>query len=69
MDTQLFELFSGRPDSDPLWLETIRGREEAQTTLERHAATKPGAYFIFSTTTYAVVAKIDTTPRAAASGR
>jgi hypothetical protein len=69
MDTQLFELFAGRPDRDPLWLETIRGREEAQTKLQRHATAKPGPYFIFSTATYNVVAKIDTTPRAAAGGR
>ena len=64
MDSQAFDIFSGSPDRDPLWLETVAGLQKARAAMEDRAAKNPGPYFIFCTSTNSVVANVDTTPRA-----
>lgn len=58
--SEIFEIFARKPDGELLWLESIRGREAAQFQMQARATQKPGPYFMFSTTTFSVVARIDT---------
>lgn len=60
MQEPLFDIFSGKPDSNPLWLETVEGLDRARERMEQRAAQNPGSYFIFSTQAQAVLAEIET---------
>lgn len=65
MNSEIFEIFAGKPDGDLRWLESIRGHDEAQFQMQARATAKPGPYFMFSTTTFRVVARIDTSAKSA----
>jgi hypothetical protein len=56
----VFDIFSGKPDKDPLWLETVEGFDQARERMERIAAERPGRYFLFSTQAQAVLAETET---------
>jgi hypothetical protein len=58
-----YDLFSGFPDRDAIWIQSIDGLANAHDCMEKLAAEKPGPYFVFSISTSTVVAKIDTTDR------
>jgi hypothetical protein len=51
-----FDVFSGRSTENPLWLESVRGLENAKRRMERRSQEKPGDYFLFDCTTGSVVA-------------
>jgi len=63
-----FDIFSGTPDVDALWIESVEGLSNARTRMLQIAAQKPGRYFIFSLENQAILAKIETTPKSGDSG-
>ena len=56
-----YDIFSGAPESRPLWLERVRGRSAAVDRMREIAIQKPGAYFVFGGGDRRVVAIADTT--------
>jgi hypothetical protein len=55
-----YEIFSGRIDSDPLWLESVEGKEAACARMKQRANEAPGPYFIFSASAQQIIASLDT---------
>jgi hypothetical protein len=51
-----FEVFRGRGAENPLWLESVRGLENAKRRMERRSQEIPGDYFLFDFSTGSVVA-------------
>jgi hypothetical protein len=47
VSTDSFDLFSGTPDEDAVWLEAVVGLDQAKDRLRRIAAESPGPYFMF----------------------
>ncbi len=43
-----FDIFSGHPDKDAVWIETIQGLSNARARMHELAAQVPGDYFVFS---------------------
>jgi hypothetical protein len=60
MKEPTFDIFSGGPDKDPLWLETVIGLSNARERMQQIAAREPGQYFLFSAQTQTVLARIET---------
>lgn len=52
----MFDVFRGPSKENGLWLETVRGFENAKRRMERRALETPGDYFLFDCRTYSVVA-------------
>ena len=61
MSAQLFEVFSGEPQRDPMWIGTEQSREKAEERMAKLAAEKPGKYFVWFASSQKVVAEVDTT--------
>lgn len=55
-----FDVFSGTPDRDAVWLETVQGLSNARARMHEIAAQIPGQYFVFSAGSRAVLAQIET---------
>ena len=51
-----FDIFSGVPDEEPVWLETVEKLSDARERMEQIGAEIPGRYFLFSTAGQSVVA-------------
>jgi hypothetical protein len=64
-----FDIFSGSPDKEPLWLGVSSGLDTAVERMEQRARTEPGRYFIHDAQNQAVVASIDTATDQKASVR
>jgi hypothetical protein len=60
MNEPTFDIFRGTTDKDAMWVEAVDGLSVARARMEAIAATKPGAYFVFSPSNHAVLARIDT---------
>ena len=56
-----FDIFSGSPDKDAMWVEAVSGLAKARERMEELAGEVPGRYFVFSTHSHTLLAKIDTT--------
>src|SRR5215472_6514512 len=56
----LFSVFSGVPDKNAVWIETVAGLSNARERMEAIAAEKPGQYFVFSPRDHTILAKIET---------
>lgn len=56
-----YDIFSGSPESDALWLERVQGRTAAIERMQAIAIQKPGDYFVFGGGNRQVVAVADTT--------
>ena len=59
-----FDIFSGTPDRNPVWLEAVEGLSNARARMHEIAAKTPGQYFVFSTDSQAVVARTETLKKA-----
>ena len=59
-----FDIFSGDPTQNPIWLEPVIGLSTARQRMEQIAAAKPGQYFLFNVQSHSVLAKVDTGERA-----
>jgi hypothetical protein len=55
-----FDIFSGGPDKDPIWLETVTGLSNARERMEQIGRRTPGQYFLFSVQSQTVLARIET---------
>jgi len=72
MKEPAFDIFSGGPDNDPLWIEAVEGLAHARERLEQIALQKPGQYFLFSFRSQSVLTRVETfhrTGSAKAKGR
>ena len=56
-----FDIFSGSPDKDAMWLEAVSGLSKARARMEELAQQVPGRYFVFSIHGHSLLATIDTT--------
>jgi hypothetical protein len=56
-----YDIFSGRRDQNPLWLQSVEGLEQACDAMRQQAALSPGPYFVFCAASQAILAAIDTT--------
>ncbi len=55
-----FDIFSGAPDKNAVWVECVRGLSNARERMEQIAAKKPGRYFLFSLLSHSILARIET---------
>ena len=55
-----FDIFSGVPDKNAVWVECVRGLSNARERMGQIAAKKPGRYFLFSLQSHSVLARIET---------
>ena len=55
-----FDIFSGAPDKDAVWIEAVPGLSNARERMEEIAREIPGRYFVFSIHSRALLATIDT---------
>lgn len=55
-----FDIFSGVPDRDAVWVCTVQGLATAKERMDRLAAEKPGPYFIFFAPTREIVGRTAT---------
>jgi hypothetical protein len=55
-----FDIFSGVPDKNAVWVECVRGLSNARERMGQIAAEKPGRYFLFSLQSHSVLARIET---------
>ncbi|HWF38234.1 MAG TPA: hypothetical protein VG322_06935 [Candidatus Acidoferrales bacterium] len=56
-----FDIFSGAPDKDAMWLEVVTGLAGARERMEEIAREIPGRYFVFSIHSRVLLATVDTT--------
>lgn len=55
-----FDIFSGRVEQEPMWLETAHSLNEALERMKHRALSKPGPYFVFCCKTQQIIESIDT---------
>jgi hypothetical protein len=60
MPEPTFDIFSGQPDQNALWLEAVVGLSNAHERMQQIAEGKPGRYFLFAPTGSSVIARIET---------
>jgi hypothetical protein len=53
-----FDIFSGTPDENPVWIETAAKLSRARERMEKIAAKTPGRYFLLSACGQSIVAQI-----------
>jgi hypothetical protein len=63
MEEPTFDIFSGTPTDNPVWVEAVRGLSFAEERMVQVATKEPGAYFFFSVEAHKVFSKIDTGKR------
>ena len=59
MILETYDIFSGSPEKDPLWLESVTGLEAASTRMQDRARQKPGPYFVYCVHTQQILASTD----------
>jgi hypothetical protein len=59
-----FDIFSGFPSADPLWLEAVDGLGQAILRMKEISRKLPGRYFVYSVEQESVLTSIDTSSRA-----
>jgi len=57
---ETYDIFSGSPVEQPLWLESVSGLEAALQRMIERARQVPGPYFVFCVHTKEVLQSIDT---------
>jgi hypothetical protein len=60
MTQPTFDIFSGQPGQDAIWVEAVVGLSNARERMQQIAAKEPGTYFVFSATGRSVLAQIET---------
>lgn len=56
-----FDIFSGAPDKDAIWIEDVPGLAKARERMAEIAREIPGRYFVFSIHSHVLLGTIDTT--------
>jgi len=54
----IFDIFSRLPDGSPLWLESVKGLDQARQRLHGLARVHPGEYFIYSEQRGGVICRV-----------
>ena len=62
MAEPILDIFSGQWDS-AIWLDAVEGLSNARLRMEEIAAQDPGQYFVFSTLSHSILARVDTSPK------
>ena len=62
MDEGTFDIFSGAPEENGVWLEAIEGLANARQLMGQIAACKPGKYFLFSRSSRSILTRINAIP-------
>jgi len=57
---ETFDIFSGSPEENGLWVEAIAGLSNARQRMGQIAAEKPGKYFLFSSTDQSILTRLET---------
>lgn len=55
-----FDIFSGAPDRDAIWVCAVRGLANAKERMDEIAIERPGRYFIFNAVDRAILARTET---------
>jgi hypothetical protein len=63
VNEETFDIFSGAPEENGLWVEAIEGLSSAHQRMGQIAAEKPGRYFLFSTADQSILTRVDTRSR------
>jgi hypothetical protein len=63
MKLMVYDIFSGLPSEEPLWLQSVEGLEAACARMRERADAAPGHYFVFCSQTQKVLASADTSHR------
>jgi hypothetical protein len=53
------DIFSGVPDANAVWIERVKGIDEARRRIHEIAAENPGEYFVFQPRSHAVLIRIN----------
>ena len=53
-----FDIFSGTPDENPVWIETVERLSSARERMEEIAAEMPGRYFLLAASGQSIVAQV-----------
>jgi hypothetical protein len=57
VDEITFDIFSGTPEGDGLWVEAVEGLSNARQRMGQIAAQEPGKYFLFSRSSRSILAR------------
>jgi hypothetical protein len=60
MSVPQYDIFRGRHDESPTWVEAVDDSAVANERMQYHALQNPGPYFIFCHLTRRILASIDT---------
>jgi hypothetical protein len=60
MDEGTFDIFSGAPEENGLWVEAVEGLSKAQRRMGQIAAERPGVYFLFDGNNRSILSQIQT---------
>jgi hypothetical protein len=63
MEHPVFDIFSGRLEKEPMWLETAHSLNEAIERMNQRAQQKPGPYFVYCCQTQQVLDAVDTSAK------
>jgi hypothetical protein len=63
-----FDIFRGTPNKDAVWIEAVKGLAAARERMKQIAAEKPGKYFLFSTSSQAILARIEISEKPRSAG-
>ena len=59
MNETTFDIFSGAPEENGLWVEAVEGLSNARQRMGQIAAQKPGKYFLFSRSSHSILTRIN----------
>jgi hypothetical protein len=63
VDEETFDIFSGAPEENGLWVEAVEGLSSAHQRMRQIAAETPGEYFLLSSTDQSIFTRVDTRSR------
>jgi len=59
MNETTFDIFSGAPEENGLWIEAVEGLSNARQRMGQIAAQTPGKYFLFSRSSHSILTRIN----------
>ncbi|MGD0963872.1 MAG: hypothetical protein ABSA57_08230 [Candidatus Acidiferrales bacterium] len=59
MDETTFDIFSGAPEENGLWVESVEGLSNARQRMGQMATQKPGKYFLFCRSSRSILARMN----------
>ena len=64
MNEGTFDIFSGAPEEQGLWVEAVEGLSNARQRMGQIAAEERGKYFLFSRSSRSILTRMNGSPRA-----